>query len=473
MKYFMLALSTLLVACVLGAYAEESDGPVYRIETRLYEVDQQAMGSRDLGAGLAEEWVAAGDPPHYATPLNNPYVAVKAGEEACVRLRSGKVQYFERRPDYLYELKFDGAFIGYDLWLRVTPSGESEEHVHVRVRLELSEVTSREPIKGVALDVGRPVIARREHSAELVVEPGKWYQTVHPSAGISTLLLAMKVYPFDFQGHKSQPPLPQYSVETKVLRFRPDAFPAAQHPTAALLYDLANPETGHTMRVVKKDTVPDLLSWMDEVARRTESPGLVSAPRLTTLLLSEAEAVAAQANEEAARAAVRAAGETVTTARAGTEEARHVSNSFMAEPDIAWVMDQPGGKPAVIAVLITQGDPPEHRGITLGFCPERLEDGGVSLAMGWHVHPPKPAKRGGILGLFQSEPEDFSPFRGHLKQELGNDEALLVGGRIPETRDVFILIVEGDRIEWTGTHFEEVGAAPPRQENVSEIVIEK
>jgi len=103
-----------------------------------------------------------------------PRIRVLNGEVAVIAVESvRKLEYFERRSDGLFELK--GMYEPTGLDIKTTPTLENDGRIRLNLEIVLRSVEKREPIPGVTLQVGRPILQMREHKAELLVRPGKEY----------------------------------------------------------------------------------------------------------------------------------------------------------------------------------------------------------------------------------------------------------------------------------------------------------
>ena len=103
-----------------------------------------------------------------------PRIRVLNGEVAVIAVESvRKLEYFERRSDGLFELK--GMYEPTGLDIKAPLTLEKDGRIRLNLEIVLRSVEKREPVPGVTLQVGRPILQMREHKAELLVRPGKEY----------------------------------------------------------------------------------------------------------------------------------------------------------------------------------------------------------------------------------------------------------------------------------------------------------
>ena len=106
--------------------------------------------------------------------MTAPRIRVRNGEVAEIRVESvQKLEYFERRSDDLFELKRMSEPTGLGILMILTL--EKDGRIRLNLEIVLRSVEKREPVPGVTLQVGRPILQTREHKAELLVRPGKEY----------------------------------------------------------------------------------------------------------------------------------------------------------------------------------------------------------------------------------------------------------------------------------------------------------
>jgi len=101
-------------------------------------------------------------------------VRVPNGKAVNIQVGSlQKLEYFEQRGDGFFELKRLDKPTGLDILMILTL--EKDGRIRLNLEIVLRSVEKREPVPGVTLQVGRPILQSREHKAELLVRPGKEY----------------------------------------------------------------------------------------------------------------------------------------------------------------------------------------------------------------------------------------------------------------------------------------------------------
>jgi hypothetical protein len=129
--------------------------------------------------------------------LASPRVAVAPSQSFQILIGSDRpIQYFERRPDGLFELKeksFKETATQPGLFL----SGRIEKGdpgllVLRDLTLELRTVEKRKPIEGIALDVGEPLLTVRKEVVTMAVKPGKEYGILFMGENLGGILLQVK-----------------------------------------------------------------------------------------------------------------------------------------------------------------------------------------------------------------------------------------------------------------------------------------
>jgi hypothetical protein len=92
------------------------------------------------------------------TKVGAPKVVVQQGQQFKLSVSAQPVQYFERREDGLFELKALDEKPGLSLSGTITKSDDPGRLVFKDLTFAVRLVERRKPIKGVALDVGEPVL---------------------------------------------------------------------------------------------------------------------------------------------------------------------------------------------------------------------------------------------------------------------------------------------------------------------------
>ncbi len=124
--------------------------------------------------------------------ISSPRVVVIQGESFEIDIGSRQpIEYFERRPDGLFELKkLEGKPLGFYL-SAVVEEGKANKLVLRDLTIRLRSIESRVPIEGVSLDVGPPVITSRESVLTLSVQPDQSYGIILSTEGYGYLLLRL------------------------------------------------------------------------------------------------------------------------------------------------------------------------------------------------------------------------------------------------------------------------------------------
>ncbi len=123
-----------------------------------------------------------------------PNILVLSGEAADYHIISEQeIEYFEQREDGLFELKK----LQEPTWLEIVMRVESEGQNKIRfseLTFSLRSVEEREPIPGVTLPVGRPILETREYKADIRVTSGKDYGFIlHPGQGQGVLIIRLRL----------------------------------------------------------------------------------------------------------------------------------------------------------------------------------------------------------------------------------------------------------------------------------------
>jgi hypothetical protein len=142
-----------------------------------------------------ERWSWDGEPqPPAAAKVEvvaSPRIAILPGNPFEISMGSQQpVQYFVRRDDGLFELQNLEEPTGLSL------AGGIERLDSGRLLLKGLEITlrsieSREPIPGVALDVGRPTVKERRVQTSLSIQPGRYYGMQYITEGYGFLLIRL------------------------------------------------------------------------------------------------------------------------------------------------------------------------------------------------------------------------------------------------------------------------------------------
>jgi len=125
--------------------------------------------------------------PKVITLLNDPNNACK------ILIQSEQpIEYFEKRPDGLFELRRDDEQIGLSLAFSVA-EGKSGRVVLRDLTIGLRSVEGRSPIEGVTLDVGRPIVRARKSKMTISVKTGRDYGVCLRTEGYGNLYIRLRV----------------------------------------------------------------------------------------------------------------------------------------------------------------------------------------------------------------------------------------------------------------------------------------
>ena len=149
------------------------------------------------GAGYS--W--SGDqPPAQFSHITRPAVVLPAGAHATI-VSSATTQYLEKQPDGSLQVR-DIPASSPDaphcrLTFQVGAAGGAGDDLPLGIDLDVATVASREQVAGVALPVGRPVLARFTEQLHPTVRRGEWTALVLPAPNGSdySLLVLLKVAP--------------------------------------------------------------------------------------------------------------------------------------------------------------------------------------------------------------------------------------------------------------------------------------
>ena len=125
--------------------------------------------------------------------IASPRVILLPGERFTIGLGSQQpIQYFEPRPDGLFELKTmeEQPGMAIEGWVET----HGPDRVLVRdFALALRSIEKRLPIEGVNLDVGAPLVNAREWRTSIMLQPDRDYGVQLTTEGYGFLLLRLKV----------------------------------------------------------------------------------------------------------------------------------------------------------------------------------------------------------------------------------------------------------------------------------------
>lgn len=125
--------------------------------------------------------------------ISSTNMMTNSGEMATIEISSKqKIQYFEKQEDGLFKLKeFEEP-----TQLRIESKAEKIDEKMIRIsdlKFSLRLIKDREPIEGVNLPVGRPIIQSRDYTMNFKVVPGKDYGIIfHPGDGQGVLIIRLQ-----------------------------------------------------------------------------------------------------------------------------------------------------------------------------------------------------------------------------------------------------------------------------------------
>jgi len=126
--------------------------------------------------------------------LTSPKVAVSPPNGFEIAIGSPQpIEYFERRPDGLFELKTVQEDIGLRLKSANVERGADGRIVLQGFSIRLGFVQKREPVEGTSLDVGRPVVKTQVIDSTLAVKPDQDYGMLLSSDGYGSVIMQFRV----------------------------------------------------------------------------------------------------------------------------------------------------------------------------------------------------------------------------------------------------------------------------------------
>jgi hypothetical protein len=125
--------------------------------------------------------------------ISSPKVIVLLGESFEIAIGSQQpIEYFEKRPDGLFELKRLHEETGLTISSHVS-KGESGRIVLRDLTILLRSIEAREPVEGVSLDVGRPKVKARQYKVTIAVNQGRPCGIMLGTDGYGFLLVRLRV----------------------------------------------------------------------------------------------------------------------------------------------------------------------------------------------------------------------------------------------------------------------------------------
>jgi len=150
--------------------------------------------------GSSFSWSGGRNPPDRFTLLATPTIPLTAGTPVTLS-SSVTVQYLERLPDgtmKVCEIPRDSPEAPhFRLTFSVAPAAGAGGEPALSCELDIATVASREGVAGVALEVGKPVLARHQEMLHPVVRTGDWSALVcqAPNGSDYSMLVLLKVTP--------------------------------------------------------------------------------------------------------------------------------------------------------------------------------------------------------------------------------------------------------------------------------------
>ena len=144
-----------------GAQSSKTEQKPLRVGPTVFVDADLALAGVNLKAREGGwTWDGAANPPigQSIEALANLRVSQSLGESFEIAIVSKKpVEYFQKRPDGLFEHKVLDHGAG--MTISGTPDGQEPEDIMLRnLTIDVRTVSKRQPIEGVGLDVGLPVI---------------------------------------------------------------------------------------------------------------------------------------------------------------------------------------------------------------------------------------------------------------------------------------------------------------------------
>jgi len=122
---------------------------------------------------------------------------VLSGEREVFAFHVGSkqpVQYFERCPDGLFQLKSCDVPVGISLEATVE-QGESGRVIVRDLKILADLILRRRPIQGVTLNVGEPIVEPEEYKTTLSIKPGRYYGIQLLTERHGCLIIRLRVDP--------------------------------------------------------------------------------------------------------------------------------------------------------------------------------------------------------------------------------------------------------------------------------------
>lgn len=141
--------------------------------------DRVDIGDLRLEFGDELRWNGEAEPPPGSGVelVAAPRVGTLVGREAKVSMTEGPAEFFEPSERGCYRLATLKPEESPGLYIAMTPQAVADhasDAVDLDFTLRVVTITSRRPLPGVRLDVGRPVIATQELASRFRLSQGRW-----------------------------------------------------------------------------------------------------------------------------------------------------------------------------------------------------------------------------------------------------------------------------------------------------------
>jgi hypothetical protein len=141
--------------------------------------DRVDIGDLRLEIGDELSWNGEAEPPPGSGVelVAAPRVGTLVGREAKVSMTEGPAEFFESSEGGCYRLATLKPEGSPGLYIAMTPQAvadHSSDAIDLDFSLRVVTITSRQPLPGVGLDVGRPVIGTQELTSRFRLTQGRW-----------------------------------------------------------------------------------------------------------------------------------------------------------------------------------------------------------------------------------------------------------------------------------------------------------
>jgi len=225
MKRFPLMSALVALLPLLGANLDASDA--IQLETNIYVFKRsdftaikipQATGASEarlaiFSDGVAQfddetlslegtqfTWSGGQNPPNRFTLIGAPSTSLVGGKQFTL-VSAVPVQYAEKRGDGTLKIREIPADSPDAPHFRVTftllPQPAASQDLRVSCLLDIATIASRTKVSGVALEVGKPVLAQFNDKIELTLRPAEWsaFALQSPNGSDYNLLMLLKATP--------------------------------------------------------------------------------------------------------------------------------------------------------------------------------------------------------------------------------------------------------------------------------------